>query len=48
MSNGGGTCNIDSSLEEWPQYAERREHFFAANSIMDKKKFLKVQFFFLP
>ena len=25
---------FDSSWEEWPQYVERIEHFFAANSIV--------------
>ena len=29
---------FDSSREEWPQYAERLEHFFAANSIVEDEK----------
>ena len=29
---------FDSSREEWPQYVERLEHFFAANSIAEDEK----------
>ena len=29
---------FNSSREEWPQYAERLEHFFAANSIVENEK----------
>ena len=29
---------FNSSQEEWPQYAERPEHFFAANSIVEDEK----------
>ena len=34
---------LDSSWEEGPQYAERLEHFFAANSIAEDEK--NVKFF---
>ena len=31
--------------EEWPQYAERLEHFFVTNSITEDKKKKKSSFF---
>ena len=35
----GRVEEFDRHKEDWPQYAERLEHFFAANSITtDEKK----------